>query len=447
MGLLDTLYTGASGMRAASAGIDATAQNVSNASTVGYQRRAVEQTTANPVMRNGLAMPTGVEVQRLVRQGDSLLGAQQLSQAGSAAHAGELADQLSAVEGVFDEADASGPRTQLDAFFDALTASSMDPGDPGLRSEVVRAGDDLAASIQQSADQLQQAREAQAEEVSVRLPPLNAKLAEVASLNSRIVAAGGEAEAADLVEQRERLLRELSEDAGFTARVDASGAASVMLDGHAVVSGGEARALTSGGGVRVELEVDDGTVPIDVMGELGGLIEAHETLDGWLAELDTFAADFADAVNAQNALGFLPGGGAGCDLFTYDPADPRNSFEFVATENQLAFASDAAGHPGDGGNLTNLINMQESAVVGGKTPGDHLSALADRVGGEVASARANAENQQLMLGDLDMVASQRFGVDMDAEATNLIVYQTSYQAAARVIATANETIGTLMELV
>jgi flagellar hook-associated protein FlgK len=36
MGLLDTLCTGASGLAAASAGIDATAQNVANATTEGY---------------------------------------------------------------------------------------------------------------------------------------------------------------------------------------------------------------------------------------------------------------------------------------------------------------------------------------------------------------------------------------------------------------------------
>jgi len=447
MGLLDTLYTGASGMAAASAGIDATAQNVANASTIGYQRRSVDQSTSSPVVRGGLAMPTGVDVQRIAREGDALLGMQQLSQAGTASQASTLADQLSAVEGVVDESDGSGPRGALDAFFDALTAASTDPSDPGLRSEVVRAGEELAASIQQAADQLQATQEAQQEAVSVRLPPLNAKLQEVASLNQRIVALGGEAEAADLVEQRERLMRELSEDAGFTARIESSGAATVMLDGHAVVSGEEARSLVSGGGTRVELEVDDGTVAVDLGGELGGLVEAHDVLDTWLAELDTFAADFADAVNGQNAAGFLPGGGAGGDLFAYDPADPRNSFDFVVDGDGLAFASDAAGLAGDGGNLLGLLALQDAAVVGGGTPGDHLSALTDQVAGDVASAAGDAENQQLMLGDLDLVASQRFGVDMDAEATNLIVYQTSYQAAARVIATANETLGALMELV
>jgi len=447
MGLLDTLYTGASGLRAASVGIDATAQNVANASTVGYQRRSVEQGTSDPIVRGGLSMGTGVDVERIAREGDALLGMQQLSQAGTASAASTLAEQLAQVESVVDEANGDGPRSQLDAFFDALTAASADPSDPGLRGEVVRAGEELADTIQQASDQLEQTQEAQEEQVSMRLPPLNAKLQEVAALNQRIVAAGGEAEAADLVEQRERLMRELSEEAGFTARVEASGAATVYLDGHAVVTGEEARTLSSGGGMAVELSVDDGTVSVDPGGELGGLIAASDTIDTWLTELDTFASDFADAVNGQNAAGFVPGGAAGGDLFSYDPADPRNSFDFVATSDQLAFAADASAEAGDGGNLDALAALQDAAVVGGKTPGDQLSALTDQVAGDVASAASEADNQQLALGDLDLVASQRFGVDMDAEATNLIVYQASYQAAARVIATANETLDELMQLV
>lgn len=447
MGLLDTLYTGASGLSAASAGIDATANNVANATTEGYQRRSVVQGTSDPVVRGGLSIGTGVSVHNIVREGDALLGMQQLSQAGEASTAATLHDELAAVEGVFDESSSTGPRSTLDQFFDALTAVSSDPSDPGLRAEVVRAGENLAESIQQAAEQLQKTQEAQEEAVSVKLPPLNAKLQEVASLNQRIVAAGGEAEAADLVEQRERLMRELSEDAGFTARVEPSGAATVMLDGHAVVTGEEARTLSSGGGMRIELSVDDGTVGVDPGGSIGGLIEAHAAIDGWLGELDTFALDFATAVNGQNAAGFVTGGAAGGDLFTVDPTDPRNSLSFTAGIDDLALAGLATAEAGDGQNVEGLLALQSAAVVGGATPGDHLSGVTDLVAGDVSSAAARADNEQLVLGDLDMLASQRFGVDMDVEATSLIVYQTAYQAAARVISTANETLGTLMELV
>lgn len=447
MGLLDTLFTGASGMRAASAGIDATAQNVANASTIGYQRRTVDQSTADPLRRGGLSIGQGVQVNGIVRQADALLGAAQLAQAGTASHASTLADELSSVEAVFDEASGDGPRGALDAFFDALTAASADPSDPGLRAEVVREGQQLASTITRTAGEFEQRRDAQTEQVELELPPLNEKLQQVAALNQRIVSAGGESSAADLVEQREALLRELSEDAGFTARLEASGAATVMLDGHAVVRGEEARTLVSGGGASVKLSVDDGTVSIDPGGRLGGLIEAADTLDGWLGELDTFATDFATAANGQNAAGFTLGGGVGADLFTVDPTNPRGSLQFIAAPDGLAFASDPAGEVGDGGNLEALRALAEQTSVGGKTPGDFLSGLTDRVAGDVAAATSRAENQQLSLKDLDDVASQRFGVDMDVEATNLVLYQTAYQAAARVIASADEALGVLMDLV
>ncbi len=447
MGLLDTLFTGASGMRAASAGIDATAQNVANVSTVGYQRRTVEQSTNDPLFRGGVAIGQGVGVDGIVRQADALLGAAQLAKAGDASQSATLHDELRSVQSVFDEVTGDGPRSAVDAFFDALTTASLDPSDPGLRAEVVRAGEQLATLINLTASELETRQEAMREQVELELPPLNEKLQEVASLNQRIVSAGGESAAADLVEQREALLRELSEDAGFTARVEASGAATVMLDGHAVVRGEEARQLVSGGGTSVKLSVDDGTVTVDPGGRLGGLIEASATVDTWLGELDTFSADFAAAINGQNAAGFTIGGGVGGDLFTVDPLNPRNSLTFVGGPDDLAFAADPAGLVGDGGNLEAMRQLAEATVVGGKSPGDFMAAITDRVAGDVASAGSRAETQQLSLKDLDDVASQRFGVDMDVEATNLVLYQTAYQAAARVIATADEVIGTLLELV
>ena len=447
MGLLDTLFTGASGMRAASAGIDATAQNVANVSTVGYQRRVVDQSTRDPLRRGGVAIGQGVGVDGIVRQADALLGAAQLAKAGDAAHAATTHDELRAVQSVFDEVTGDGPRSAVDAFFDALTTASSDPSDPGLRAEVSRAGEELATMIRRTSSELETRQGAIQEQVALELPPVNEKLQEVAALNQRIVSAGGEQAAADLVEQREALMRELSEDVGFTARIEASGAATLMLDGHAVVRGEEARQLVSGGGTSVKLSVDEGTVSVDPGGRVGGLIEASDTLDGWLGELDTFATDFSAAVNAQNAAGFTVGGGAGGDLFTVDPLDPRGSVSFVGSPDGLAFAADPAGEVGDGGNLEAMRQLAEANVVGGQTPGDFLSAVTDRVAGDVASAGTRAENQQLSLKDLDDVASQRFGVDMDVEATNLVLYQTAYQAAARVIATADETIGTLLELV
>jgi flagellar hook-associated protein 1 FlgK len=447
MGLLDTLFTGASGMKAASAGIDATAQNVANASTVGYQRRTVEQSTSDPLFRGGIAIGQGVTVDGIVRQADALLGAAQLAQSGDASQAATLHDELRSVESVFDEVSSDGPRSAVDAFFDTLTAASSDPSDPGLRTEVARAGEQVASTITRTAAELEVRQQAMQEQVELELPPLNEKLQMVATLNQRIVAAGGEQAAADLVEQREALMRDLGEKAGFTARIEASGAATVMLDGHAVVRGEEARELVSGGGTSVKLSVDDGVVSVDPGGQLGGLIEASDTVDRWLGELDTFALDFANAVNGQNAAGFVPGGAAGGDLFTVDPANPRGSLVFTGGPDDLAFAANASAAAGDGGNLEALRQLATASVVGGETPGDFLSGLTDMVAGDVTAAGIEAENQQLSMKDLDDVASRRFGVDMDVEATNLVLYQTAYQAAARVIASADEAIGTLLELV
>ncbi len=286
---------------------------------------------------------------------------------------------------------------------------------------------------------------------------LNEQLAEIANLNRAIDAGGGAMSIGDLADKRDLAIRNIAEVAGVTAHLQADGQATVFLGGHAVVNGGEARQLsvdTSGAGIPiVTLAVDGGSINANKLlgGKVGGEIAAYEATSGYLDELDTFAADFTNAMNAQHAAGFDANGTAGGALFSFDPTNAATTMSFsaaiTADPDLLAFASSPTALAGDGGNLAAMMTLEGQSIVGGKTPGTFLSNLTSEVGGDVSSAAIVADRQSDIIFDLDELASNLGGVDMDEEASNLMMYQTAYQAAAKTMQVTDQMLGVLMDVI
>lgn len=451
MGVWDSLLIGRSGLSATTVGIATTSHNVANAMTAGFTRRVVEVQTAFPV-RQGIGwLGAGVDPARSTRHFDGLLGGRRLAQTGIAGQANTLSNALRTLETAFDEVSGSTPRTALDAFFDALSGATADPSDPSLRTEVANAAGSLASEISGTAETLSADIDGHRSAIEEELPSINAILDEVASLNEALKSAGGGQSAGDLADRRDQLLTMLADSIGARVHFEPDGQATVLLGGHSLVEGGEARdlSLSASDPPTLLVETDLGFVDAtaSVGGRIGGELAAHATATSWLADLDAFAAEFAAAMNAQHAAGFDAAGNPGGPLFTGTDAttfavDPA----IVADPDALAFASAATAEAGDGGNLLALIALRDVALPSGKTPGETLDALTSRVASETAAAGTDASSASAVLGDLEEMHANLFSVDLDEEAANLIAWQTAYQAQARVIEVASELLDTLMRL-
>ena len=121
MSLINSLFSAQSGLRAANAGVNATSNNVANSATPGYNRRAVDQVTANPTRAGRLNYGNGSSVSAIGRSSDNLLNMRRLKEAGAAVSSETEYYQLTSIERLFDETQSTTPRGELDAFFDSLT--------------------------------------------------------------------------------------------------------------------------------------------------------------------------------------------------------------------------------------------------------------------------------------------------------------------------------------
>lgn len=460
MGVLTSLQIGSRGLSAASMGIDVTSQNVTNATTEGYSRRVLGQATADPLHRGGLWVGQGVALTGIRRMSDRLLGARLLQASGGNEYASSLESALKVTEAYFDESSSTGVVEAYDGFFDALTAASADPGDPSLRQASVSAASTFASVLSRTASGLEDTVSGLDSAIGSGLDTINDQLSQIASLNARIGATGGANASADLLDQRDQLILEVSKATGATAELGADGDATVFLGGHAIVSGDAARTLSveedTNGVPQVYLSSDDAKLRVsdEVGGSLGGLVEARDRTQGYLDTLDDFAFTFANAVNTQSAAGYAADGTPGGNIFTVSGTvdGAASSLAVDATllgdPDRLAFAGDPAAEAGDATNLVALQSLETDATMFATGTGhDVLSSLVTTVGADVAGAGDEVDSTAAVLSDLSSVRDAVSGVDTDEEAVKLIEYQAAYRAASSLISAANDMLQDLMAMV
>lgn len=454
MGLLDSIQVGRRGLAAASAGIDVTAQNIANVGTTGYSRRKLVQTTTDPIQRRGLWMGTGVRAASASRATDRLLGVRLVASAGLASQATALHDTLATAEGQLGDTGTTTLSDANDAFWDSLSKLTTNPSDLTARSTTIHAAGDLAATISRIATGLSATMTSVEDGLTTRIEGANAKLAEIGSLNKAIGRSSDETGPADLLDRRDQLVRELGEEVGATVDLQADGQATVFIGGHAVVNGGAARSLTLGTASDGSPEISVGALHVtnDVGGELGGVLTAHATINGWIDELDTFTATFATELNAAHAAGFDASGAAGGELFSYDPASPAASITVASALEDprlLAVAGAATAAPGDSDNLVAMLDLESSAIFSSstRTASQALVDFSSGVGSDVAAAGGDADVLEAQLSDTEVQRDALASVDTDEEAIRLVEYQTAYKAAARVLSVGDEMLRTLLQTV
>jgi len=98
------------------------------------------------------------------------------------------------------------------------------------------------------------------------------------------------------------------------------------------------------------------------------------------------------------------------------------------------------------GNALTMQGMGETKLVNGNTAADAFAATLSDMGVRTQSAQASATNTGAALQLAKTQLSGEVGVNLDEEAARLIQYQQSYQAAAKVLTTAQTMLDTIIGL-
>ncbi len=451
--LLQSLSLGAGAMRASTYGSRVAANNIANVSTPGYSRQSLLQSTApSPLL--------GVKVDGVARLIDQSIAGQQRAQTGAAAGSSTRSQYARRVENSLDVAGDGGIAAKLDAMFSAYRRLSATPTDPATRSAALGSVADVASTVRNTATNLVALQRDADTSVVAAVNEANAVAANVARLNGAIGVMGQapSQELAQLIDERDVALTRLSELVGAEAHIDERNVATVSIGGIGIVIGDTQRVLkptADATGLR-DIVVDAPT-PIVVNDKLGpsvarSAIDARDvTIPARLAELDSFARDFATAANAIQSTHVGIDGSTGINLLTTGAANGALTLALdpaIAGQPQRLATSSSATSVGDTGGVQAFLGLETANVASGGTMTLQQAAQSSitAAGNEAARALGDDAVEQRRKTQLDAAREQVSGVSIQDEMLSLDRYQRAYQAAARVITTVDEMLETLMRM-
>lgn len=444
-----------SALFAAQAGLATTGHNISNSNTPGYSRQEVLFAARRPSIMSYGAIGRGVEIQGIRRIQDDFLVNNLRVQNSRLESYIQSDTTLYEIEAILGSVDNDHLGTSLSNFFNSWNALSQPPINSNLKQNVVANGVSLANAFHAVSDSLDDL-EGQIElGIQAEITNLNRMLKAVAHMNEQIMGAETNGEPAnDLRDQRDLLITEISKIAQVSVLEREDGTKDVILAGRTMVTRDRVTEFTStyrnnGSGYEMTI-VTQGTLQ-DVKlstGRLQGLLTSRDVqITGVRDKLDAVAAKLIDEVNGLHTQGRTPRS-SGLVFFT------GTSMHTIEVNSELAGDSSlvATGTTEEVGDNTlalaiaNLANVSASGD-GERTVSDSYRALLTDVASSRSSFEFLVENQQNVVASLQTKMASISGVSLDEEGANMVRYQNSYNAAARVITTVQQMYEALFNMI
>jgi flagellar hook-associated protein 1 FlgK len=381
------LELGKRGLAVTQANITTTGQNIANANTKGYSRQQVNS-SASPSLdiwtANGTGqLGTGVSLDSITRVRDRFLDSQYRDQASNLGKSAVEQDTYDRLEMAVNEPSDTGLRSAMDAVEAARQDLEIDPDSAAAKAvlkERASAFLDTAKSMNKSMDNITTDLNVQLEE---SVAQANDYLKQIADLNKSIKANGSQSN--DLKDKRDVLVEELAKLVPVEVK-EVGGMYNITTSNNAP--------LVTGTGFKT---IDGASV---TGGKIGGIHQSLENVQAVQNNLKTTVTTFANENEGVIDQVKLEEFGLNIDL-----GEP---------------AADAP---------------NAKALYQG---------LVSELGAKSQASQNSLANNEAALLATDSRRQSVTGVSLDEEMANLIMFQHSYSAAARLVSTTDQMLDTII---
>jgi flagellar hook-associated protein 1 FlgK len=347
----DILNTSLTGMLAFQRALQVTSHNISNANTPGYSRQVADFSARVGASAGGLFLGGGTEISSIRRIYDALQGEQLRTSTTGFARLNSLNTLSGRIDTLLADAD-TGLNTGLQSYFNSVQDLANDPSSISTRQAVIGEAESLSNRFQSLDARLSDLENEVNGRLTLAVDDINRIASSLATVNAKIQLANhATSPPNDLLDARDQLILELSEQVSVSTNIQDDGTMNVFIgSGQTLVTGGTARQLTAGGSefdvtrLTVAYQGAAGITPLDTTstgGNLGGLLEFRSNiLDPAKQSLGQTAIAFAASMNEQHAAGLDLRGNLGGDLFSVAPPTVLSSGRNTGSGSATATVSD-----------------------------------------------------------------------------------------------------------
>ncbi len=423
-GLIGNLHSARTGMSVSQASIQTTSHNINNINTPGYSRQRVEQSTksaySNPGYNSSMGpgqIGTGVQATDVIRIRNTFYDFQYRSESHNYGETSIKYQHYTNMEKIFNEPSDSAISASISDFFSSWQELSKNPNDTGAKDVVIQNAKYLSTNISNVKEKLDKLSTQAEKKLNDDVSEINDMINQIRGLNKEIKLIEGSGKTPnDLMDQRDIVIDELSH------KLNIENSEVQKLINEKLENG-------------TEVTLDELKNIGDVSGEIQGSLDMIDKISEYTSDLKEFAKGLTKGVNnVMNGRDFDDNNVQATDqqLFIFnengDPIIKANE-DLVNNPKNLIMTAQKA---------ENMYKLKDAKItIDGEniTIGNYYNNIVQKLGNETKEVIRNESNQSKLLGEIDNLRLNVSGVSLDEEMVNLIQFQHSYNASAKVIST------------
>ena len=431
--------------------IDTTTGNIANANNEGYTRRRVDLSYLSSNQSGITSFGTGVngtDLQRMRQRFAEYSLWRENNNLGKFEKTESLLKQIESVLG--SEGDGS-IQSVLNEFWSAWNDLANDPESTATRALVKNKGQLLTDTFNNAHNRMIQMQRELTPEINETVNTVNQISNQLLAINQQLKIN----QSPDLMDSRDQLITDLSKIINIEVKEKDNGEVSILFGGHILISENKANPLQAKFDATdnvhsVSLTFKDSNYEPEIQGgSLAGLMDVYNNnIPNYLNQLDTLAVNIVQGVNSVHSAGYNIAGTTGINFF--DPnVSGASSFRMnnaVVNDPNLIASRSATEGIGANSIAESIFNLQNSTFVANETPSDFYTSLVTEIGTDISDAEFQRSSQELITQQLQNQRDEITGVSLDEEMTKLILYEQSYQAAAKIITTVDQMMDTVLSL-
>jgi len=460
---------------------------------------------------NAAQVGSGAVLDAVTRNRDAYLDNSFRQANASSSYYSEYSTNATQMENTVNElGDTGGINSSLSTFYNDLSQLAANPSDATIRNTTVQNASTVATTFNNDATKLQNMRTSLVGDVnnpgtisqsklSTDINALNSQLSQVASLNQQIALSTSQGENPNaLLDQRDQALDTISQYIPINITTEKNNTVSVSLGSTQLINGNTQTGVLSvqqgdaNNPSIVQITDNAGNIvfgnaysaissgEIGAILQLGGSDPSKLTISGMLGSLNTLANQFSNAVNTVQANGrYINNTSTPNQLSnnTSNPIDATQNLDpdpqsfFVTSDGsaaitagnisvnsalvknpgQIAAASISSGFndTGDGSNALLMSQVQDQSIqaLGGITTQGYITNMVGQLGTQSANLKNSNDTSSSILQQVTQRRDSVTGVSLDQELSDLVMYQKSYEASAKIMTTMSDNLTTIINMI
>lgn len=500
------LYISTSGIYANKRALDTISHNISNANNKSYVRQSTIHAENRYSLNNiaGYQIGTGVSVQQIRQIRDEFLDLKIRNENATYGYYNTKSEILGEIETIFNEITSSGLQEVMDDFWNGWAELFKEPDSLTKRGLLHENAIAFTTTVNHISSQLDSLQFNLNKEMLSSAQEANQILEDIANLNKNIKLVEGYGENISANDYRDTLnakLDRLSELIPITYYENQYGEVVVSLNGRDLVNADyfnpiDIRLNDEGFG-EIYWQDTGGHIDLNGRGELGGYIDARDkVVTEYRERLNILVGEIASSINAIHEFGKTldwqsdnPTAPETTGIKFFEIGNPEDIAATIKVNPDLAdfnkIAASLTGAKGDGEIAKQILALRDKKIFkeyddyvkefkdgyfykdivdefGNKY--DNINELLNAIDGKGGSMSIDefyrdlildlslerqeavqiAENQELLISQIDGKRQEISGVSLDEEMADMIKYQYSYIANSRVVNAIDEMINKII---